>query len=60
MARVPKCFGCKHFDIEKMTCIFFIDGYIPKDVMNELKSCKHYQIANDEEDDEDLPVATGR
>lgn len=58
MARFPKCMSCKQFNIEKMSCEFHNKG-IPKDIMNETKTCDKYNQKKVETDN-DLPVASGR
>ena len=60
MAYVPKCLSCKQFNIEKMSCGIHNTG-IPKDIMNEVKTCKNYNLARAKnEGEDDLPVAKGR
>lgn len=58
MAYVPKCISCKQFNFEKMSCEIHSNG-IPKDIMNEVKTCEHYSPEKVKSED-DLPIAKGR
>ncbi len=59
MADTPNCTVCKKFIFSFRKCSIYQDE-IPLDIFVELKECPHFEIAQNEEIDDDLPIAKGR
>ena len=59
MSRLPQCFGCKKREFNGLTCEHYKEG-IPREIVNDIFDCEHFEATERKDVDKSLPIAKGR